>query len=366
MFVGVGGFGAVNLKNLLATGREDYKIVATVDPFAEAPLACPHFKEIADVYRAGILPELAVISTPIAFHTPQICECLSHGTNVMCEKPVTGDIADLPLLEEAEKRSGCFVAIGYQWSYSRAIQELKQDILKGLYGKPQMLKTMVLWPRDIAYFTRSSGWAGRISYGGRKILDSVINNATAHYLHNILYLLGESVERAVSASQIKATLLRVNDIETFDTVTAAFSLPEGAKGFFVASHASEHASEPVFLYRFEKGSVVFDENSPHIIGTCSDGTVKDYGDPFAEPANKICACLDMIKNGEKTPLCGISAASKQALFVAKLHESCAVKPISPALVCRTEEKLYVPTLGEALRSCYEKEELLSESRFFAE
>ena len=95
VFVGVGGFGAVNLKNFLEAKREDAEIVATVDPFAPAPLAAPHFKTLEQMYASGVTPALAVISTPIRFHTEQILLCLEKGTNVMCEKPVTGDIADL-------------------------------------------------------------------------------------------------------------------------------------------------------------------------------------------------------------------------------------------------------------------------------
>ena len=363
VFVGVGGFGAVNLKNFLEAKREDAEIVATVDPFAPAPLAAPHFKTLEEMYASGVTPALAVISTPIRFHTDQILLCLEKGTNVMCEKPVTGDIADLPLLLEAEEKSGCFVAIGYQWSYSKAITALKADIARGLYGKPVSLKTIILWPRDKAYFNRSTGWAGKIMHDGKKILDSVMNNATAHYLHNILYILGDKADTSVFAADIKASLLRVNPIETFDTVTASFALPEGAQGFFVASHATERALEPTFLYEFTKGSVSFSETDPRVVGRLSDGTEIDYGDPFASPADKIVHCVELIKSGEKTPLCGIRAASAQAEFIAALHESCAIADVSPTLVTNQNERLFVEGFGEALVSAYENKTLLDISKF---
>ena len=38
------------------------------------------------------------------------------------------------------------VAIGYQWSFSDAIQKLKADVIAGIFGKPRRLKTLVLWP----------------------------------------------------------------------------------------------------------------------------------------------------------------------------------------------------------------------------
>ena len=86
---------------------------------------------------------------------------------------------------EAAARKDGFIAVGYQWSYSSAIQKLKQDIHSGIYGKALQMKTIVLWPRNKAYFTRTTGWAGKVkASNGETIYDSVANNATAHYLHN--------------------------------------------------------------------------------------------------------------------------------------------------------------------------------------
>lgn len=360
-FVGIGGYGAVNLNSARGSGRKDIRIVATVDPFNRAEgLDCPHFATLAEMFAANIRPDLTVISTPIQFHTEQIIECLKNGSNVMCEKPITGDIADLPLLEAAEKQYGKFVAIGYQWSYSKSIQALKADILSGTYGKPVFLKTLILWPRDKAYFSRSTGWAGKIRHGGKLILDSVMNNATAHYLHNILYLLGADTQSSARADNIRATLLRTNPIETFDTVTAKFSLPHGAEGLFIASHVTDSAFEPTFCYEFENGSISYSEEMGSIVGKLKDGTEKNYGDPFHHVSDKIFTCADMVLSGETDPICGIRAASAQAEFIAKLHEVCPIRNANPEKVCETEEKYYVPALRESLLTCYEKNLLLEE------
>ena len=61
---------------------------------------------------------------------------------------------------EVRDRSGLQLAIGYQWSFSAAIQNLKRDISAGRYGRPKRLRTRVYWPRDEKYYARSS-WAGR-------------------------------------------------------------------------------------------------------------------------------------------------------------------------------------------------------------
>src|SRR5439155_21910363 len=94
-------------------------------------------------------------------------------------------------MAEAAESAGRFLAIGYQWSYSTAVQALKRDILQGRFGRPLRFRTSVTYPRSKSYFRRNA-WAGRErSEAGDAIYDSPVNNATAHFLHNMLYLLGD-------------------------------------------------------------------------------------------------------------------------------------------------------------------------------
>ena len=56
------------------------------------------------------------------------------------------------------------------------------------------MKTMVSWPRDDAYYD-PQGWKGkRFCQDGNAVNDSIAMNATAHYLHNMLFILGEAME----------------------------------------------------------------------------------------------------------------------------------------------------------------------------
>src|SRR5690606_38863553 len=105
-------------------------------------------------------------------------------------------------LEQAERmrtardEAGRQVGIGYQWSFSAAVQRLKRDIMSGVLGAPRRLKSMALWPRDEGYYRRN-GWAGRrTSPTGEPVMDSPVNNACAHFLHNMLYVLGPRADRS--------------------------------------------------------------------------------------------------------------------------------------------------------------------------
>ena len=196
VLVGIGVYGNTYFKDLLEGGpKEGVRIVGAVDPY---PAGCRYLDQMKQlgipIYDTldDFMPTKAdgYYISPSHLHAPQTILALSNGSNVLCEKPVAATIQDAREMIEARDKYNKFVAIGYQWSHSPVIQSLKKDIMEGKLGKPKRLKTMVLWSRSDDYFNRS-GWAARIRDDrGNWILDSVASNATAHYLHNMFYVLG--------------------------------------------------------------------------------------------------------------------------------------------------------------------------------
>ena len=161
--VGIGGYGEGYAQELLkASGNRGVRLVAGIDPAPERSRSLPDF------YQAGIAiypslqdffaqdrADLVVIASPIHMHTTQTCLSLAYGAHVLCEKPVSALIQDAHRMAEAERQAGKFVAIGYQWSFTPAIQALKRDIMAGIFGLPKRLKTRVLWPRLASYYQRN-------------------------------------------------------------------------------------------------------------------------------------------------------------------------------------------------------------------
>ena len=333
MLAGIGGYGDGYLRRLIElSDRGEVSVEGLVEPYWQS---CKRLDEIRargftiydslDEFYAEKSCDLAVISTPIQFHTRMIKKALSCGSNVLCEKPLTGDVRDIDELISARDESGRFVMIGYQWSHSAAILAMKRDILAGVYGEPQRLKTMVLWPRNKAYFNRGTGWAGKLrDSDGTLILDSVANNATAHYLHNIFFTLGGAPDRSLEPDKIEAELYRANPIENFDTAIISCGFANGAESLFIASHSTERGFEPAFEYRFSKGVLEFSETGErNIIGRLDSGELRDYGDPFADQLNKLNIAVANV--GAEHPFipCGIETASAQVKCIAE----CAKQPI---------------------------------------
>jgi len=366
LMVGIGGYAFTYLNPLLDGVRPDAQIVACVDPY---PDSCPRIGEIrergipvyADMeafFAAGGEADLAVLTTPIHLHVPQMKCALSHGCHVLCEKPLCGDIADIPGMIEAKNASGKYVGIGYQWSHSAAIIALKEDILSGVYGKPKAFKTLVLWPRDYAYYSRGMGWAGKLrAPDGSLILDSVANNATAHYLHNMLFVMGDKMDTAAIPEKIEASLWRANKIENYDTCSASLTFAGGATALFIVSHASGKGKNPTFEYQFERGRVVF-EDSPQcrdILGYLPDGTVKNYGNPNADVPRKLWRAVDAAKGLDVKPVCTVETAAPHAYCIAEMQKA-GVQSFPEEAVVENEAKsaVYVPGLYEELLDAYAK------------
>lgn len=327
VLAGIGGYGELYLNRLFKMSDEGkVEVVGLVDPFPSAKhkdeinkRGWKIYPTLTEFYKENDA-DLALIATPIAFHTRMITEALEHGSNVLCEKPLTGDASDIDALIKARDKSGKFVMVGYQWSYSDAILNMKRDVMSGLYGKPQFLKTLVLWPRNKGYFKRGTGWAGRIKASdGTLILDSVANNAAAHYLHNIFFTLGDSLNSSEAPIKTEAELYRANEIENFDTAVINCEFESGAKALYIASHSTEKLQDPLFEYRFEKGVISYEEGSEtkHIIGKLSDGTVKDYGDPFDDVMKKLEYAAQNVYSDKKFIPCGIETASAQVYCIAE-------------------------------------------------
>jgi len=373
MLAGIGGYGTGYLGRMIEKyDAGEIEVVGLVDPY---PQSCRYLEAVEargfkiyasiDDFYAENTCDLAVISTPIQFHTTQILTALGKGSHVLCEKPMTGDPADVEKLIKAREESGKFIMIGYQWSHAKAILAMKADVMAGVYGKPTFFKTLILCPRNKAYFNRGIGWAGKIKAAdGTLIYDSVANNAAAHYLHNIFFTMGASVDEAVEPIETKAQLYRTNPIENFDTAIIANKFASGAESLYIASHSTDRTLNPIFEYRFEKGVITFNEGETgadgkkHIFGKLADGTVRDYGDPFCDQMNKLDLAIENVTAAKWNIPCGVETATAQVHCIAE----CAKQPIvdfdEDKKRLADGELTYIDGLYEALVDCYEKEHLL--------
>src|SRR5436190_23623278 len=373
--VGIGGYGNHYVSSLLDTAsRNDFKFVGAIDP---SPASCrrlidlhargvPLFPSLDACYVA-VRPDLVVISSPLQHHAQQSCFALRNGSHVLCEKPLCATPEQARLMAGERDRTGRLVAVGYQWSFSAAIQQLKDDVLSGVLGQPLRLRTTVLWPRDGAYYARNK-WAGaKRDAAGNWVLDSPVNNACAHFLHNMLYVLGPQTDLSAEPARVTAELYRANPIENYDTAALRCITRDGVELLFIVSHATATSRGPIFSYEFENATVEFDDvANGEIRAKFKDGTVKSYGSPERPRDEKLWKAVDAIHADEPT-VCGIEAAAAHTKCVWAAQQSSVDASAFPSSLLRADasgrfgsRRVWVDGLEDELAQCFDQWALPSE------
>ncbi len=376
--VGICGYGSSYLRYFFDEPTDDsIQLVGVIDV---SPEKCTYLQAIKDrqipIYSdldsffAEHTADLVIISSPIQWHCRQSCQALERGANVLCEKPVAATIQEARQMQETADRAGKFVAIGYQWSFSDSVHRLKADILNGTLGTPELLKTLVCWPRQESYFKRSN-WAGALrAADGSWVLDSPVNNATAHYLHNMLYVLGESECTSALPRDVIGEAYRANPIQNYDAAALRCTTQSGVPILFYTAHCVSEQIGPVAEYRFSNATVRIDAATADAEFTAvfTDGSRKSYGTPNLDQQGKFAQAVKAAR-GEGPIRCNALAAASHTLVVNGLQESI-VEPVAvpPEMIHRVggsgEQLLYVQGLHEAWQSCFDDEQLPAERKAF--
>jgi predicted dehydrogenase len=362
LMVAINGYGHYYLKTLLEEiDCEKAVLAGVVDPDSVRSPYFKAFKEFGiticdrmnDFYLSGGKADLAVIASPPHFHVPQSILALHHGTNVLCEKPIGALVSDAELLIEKRDKTGKFVMIGYQWSYSEGIQLLKKDILDGRFGKPLRMKSLCLWPRDFAYFGRNN-WAYRKKDPeGNIVMDNIFQNAVSHFIHNMFFILGDSMESSAEATELEAHISRAYQIETYDTGAFRAFTKSGIELLFFGSHVAEKRVDPCFRIEFEKGFVELKSGADKIIAKTLDKSEFSYPSPDSDHQfRKLFTAVDNVHNPAKI-ICPPEAAISQTKLANSVEKICGeAQKISEDQIIRTGERLFVKGLDDLLLSGY--------------
>ena len=289
--IGAGGYGDYCLGLLERfVDPASYRLVAAIDPFYERvpryealrAAGVPFYRTPEEFYAEGFA-DLVLVASPIHLHREQCIAAMRHGADVLCEKPVAPLLQDMEAIRAVQQETGRRLGVGFQMSFCKPILDLKRDIRAGLLGAPKSLSCYVSWQRYDRYY--NSPWRGRLrDAGGHWVLDSIVTNATAHYLHNACFVLGDAMDTAAMPVSLSAELYNGKGIETFDTAFLKGRFANGCALYLAVTHSGDKNIDPVLRYEFENAVVTASGNddSAEIIASFADGTVKNYGAALGE------------------------------------------------------------------------------------
>jgi predicted dehydrogenase len=314
--------------------------------------------------------EAVWLPLPIDLHRPFTERALAAGKAVMVEKPAAGCVDDIDAMIAARDRHRLPVAVGFQDAYHPEIQSLKRRLLAGELGTPRDATVLACWPRTSLYYGRTN-WAGMLKRNDTWILDSPANNALAHQIHLILFLLGSSQHAAATPISVEAELYRVNPIENYDTCSLRITLENGARVLLLFTHACATSINPEIEIDTDRTQIRVMPARRIEIGRPGAGEIPqtaplkgDGSGPARAFSRRLRARTD--DERQRLPIATLEMARAHSVVVCGASEATRVSDVLDEFV-RIESKekdatlRLIPVIEAAMRECVTKRQMLNES-----
>ncbi len=183
-FIGYGSMAGWHHKNVVERAPE-FEIYGSYDIDPKRQEAAAENGLIvyasADELLADPTIDVVTVATTNNFHADYSIRALEAGKNVICEKPVTMDSAELISVIDAQKRTGRHFAVHQNRRWDPDYLTLKRVLEEGTLGRLFQIKSRVLGSRGVP-----EGWRTSPEAGGGMMLDWGV-----HLLDQILMLIPE-------------------------------------------------------------------------------------------------------------------------------------------------------------------------------
>ncbi len=255
--IGISGYGRVYLRQLEAALQQKTLnfVAAVVVNREEEKAACDRlialgvrlydrWEEMLHEWKGRM--DLCLIPVPIHLHESITVAALESGANVLIEKPLAASIEQVQSIQEAEARTGKWVAVGYQDLYSTSAQTIQRELSAGRIGRLRSIRWSGFASRTESYYSRNT-WAGKVNLGNLPLRDSPLNNAMAHFLNLSLYWSGITPSDSSWLSSMEAELYRCYPIESFDTAVIRIKTDAGIQIQAATTHCCP-TSHPVHMH----------------------------------------------------------------------------------------------------------------------
>jgi len=145
------------------------------------------YTEMIDTEKLDIVD----VCTPNYLHSPIACYGLSHGANVMCEKPDSVSVEDVIKMQDAEKASGKRLMVIRNNRYTMGSQYLKHIVTSSEAG--EIYAGRCGWIRKRGIPGKGGWFTTKAQSGGGPLIDLGV-----HMIDLAIYLMGNPTAVSVS------------------------------------------------------------------------------------------------------------------------------------------------------------------------
>lgn len=121
-----------------------------------------------------VKPELVSIATESGIHAEIAIFCINHGVHVIIEKPMAMSMADANEIIRLSEEKKVKVSACHQNRFNIAIQEMRQALEAGRFGKLSHGSIHVRWNRNQNYYTQAP-WRGTWAQDGGALMNQCIH-----------------------------------------------------------------------------------------------------------------------------------------------------------------------------------------------
>ena len=222
LIAGLGSIGRRHMRNLIALGEMDivllrsHRATLSDDELAGYPVET----DLAEALK-NHKPDAVIVATPTALHLNTAIPAAEAGCAILLEKPVSHSLERLDALQQAARKSGSKILIGFQFRYHPTLNKARELIQAGTLGR--ILTFHAHWgeylPNWHPWEDYSQSYAARADLGGGVIV------TLTHPLDYLRFLLGE-VESLWSFNEHLSSL----ELDVEDVAEIGLKFSSGALG----------------------------------------------------------------------------------------------------------------------------------------
>ena len=190
--------------------------------------------------------DIVAIATDSGVHAEIALWCIEHGFNVIIEKPMTMSMADAEEIIRLSEEKHVKVSVCHQNRFNVAIQEMRNALEAGRFGRISHGSINVRWNRGKQYYDQAN-WRGKWASDGGCLFNQCI-----HGIDLLRWMMGDEVDEVYGV-----TKQQFHDyLECEDVGMAVVKFKNGAIGTIegTVNVYPKNLEETLYLFG-EKGTV---------------------------------------------------------------------------------------------------------------
>lgn len=320
--IGAGRIGQVHAKAITAMSGAEVAMIA--DPFEKFGKAAaetyntkwsPNWEDmLSDDTIDGI-----VIGSPTPFHAEQIIKSAEAGKAIMCEKPISNDLATIDKCLDVVEKTNARLLIGFQRRFDANFQKVHEQVAQGTIGEIRMfqINSRDPAPPPAEYLSQSGG---------------IFLDMMSHDFDQARFCTGGEIEEVFVTG--KAFEDAAKQAEDLDTVLVTLKMSNGAFGTIGNSRRCAYGYDQRIEVFGSKGMLSSENRTPNTVSISNESGIGQtlpysfFMDRYALAYSGVMeAFVKMIREGSAPPVTGLDGRAPIVAAMAAAKSYAESRPV---------------------------------------